>query len=332
MAYPDPPTTPPVPQRGDRTTFSARVDAFLTWVVDIIPWLRGYIEQFMTSLSALSVGGANAFVYLFDAATGDVDPGPGRVRLGSTSQNTSTVVRLDRLTAGGVDIYAALVAMLSGSSSVKATMRMQKIQDPTAWMTFDITAYSGTGYLNMSVTPRASSGAAPFVANDQIAIFFDRTGDVGLTAAFPYMKVNDTKSVNINGGTSSSNTTSARTLNSIVINTISGASLASNTVTLPAGTYEVRGRAPTKNSGGNRLTIYSVTDSSVLIQGASFFNSTTGSYSLDAAITGRFTITSTKNIQLQHWISEGDGRGFGAPANQTGVLEIYSELELTKVS
>lgn len=177
MAYPDPPVTPPVPQRGDRTTFSNRVDAFLTWVAAIIPWLQGFVADTKASLSSLAAGGANSFIYTFDASTADSDPGPGKLRLGSASQSASTVLRIDDLAGGNVSIVQFLASITSGTSSVKGAVRIQKVNDPSAWALFDITAVSGTGYKNLTVIPRASTGASPFVAGDMLSLFFDRNGD-----------------------------------------------------------------------------------------------------------------------------------------------------------
>lgn len=180
MAYPPPPTTPPVPQRGDRATFSSRVDAFLTWIASIIPWLQGFVADTKASLSTLAAGGANSFSYVFDSATADTDPGPGKLRIGSATQNTATVIRIDDLTADNVSIASFLAGLISGNSSIKGALRIQKVNDPSAWILYDITASAGTGYKNLTVIPRASTGATPFSNGDQLSLFFDRNGDSGV--------------------------------------------------------------------------------------------------------------------------------------------------------
>lgn len=319
---------PPAPQRGDRATFSGRVDAFLLWMVNLI----GELNTFLASLTTLSVGGANAFSYVFDANTADADPGPGKFRLSASPQDSSTVARLDILTADGVDISASLTALTNGTSSIKASLRLQKLNNPNAWMLFDVTSASGTGYRNFNVVLKAASSSNPFTGNDSIIVSIDRTGDAGTTGAYPYLKVIDRKTVSSNGGASASNTTTVRVLNSVDVNTITGSSLLTNTITLPAGTYEARARAPAYNSGGNRLSLVNTTDTVVLLQGASAFNSTTGGNNVDAFLTGRFTLVSTKSVQLQHWFATGDGKGLGSAAGQAGVVEVFSELELTKVN
>lgn len=173
MAFPSP---PPAPQRGDRTTFSNRVDAFLTWLTNLIPQMN----TFLSSLTTLAAGGANAFAYTFDTSIADSDPGNGKVRFGSTTQNAANVIRVDNLAGNGGDVTAFLTAMQAGTSNVKASLRLQKLSDVTSYLLFDITTITvATGYINLTVTPRTSSATSPFAANDTLILFFDPKGDKG---------------------------------------------------------------------------------------------------------------------------------------------------------
>ena len=65
------------------------------------------------------------------------------------------------------------------------------------------------------------------------------------------LHVADIKPAGTMAGTPS--TLNTRVLNTVVVNTIPGASLASNSVTLPAGTYEVHARVPTFGGAGVRV-------------------------------------------------------------------------------
>lgn len=169
-------TTPPrIPQRGARSTFSDAVDAFLQWMGA----LPAMLEQFLAQLSTLAAGGANSFPYIFDSGTSDVDPGPGKLRLSNATQNAATILRIDPVTSAGINISALLLSMLSGTSSNKASLRIQKRNDPTRWLIADISSGSGTGYLNITITPRASSSPSPFTAGDDLMLYFDKIGDKG---------------------------------------------------------------------------------------------------------------------------------------------------------
>lgn len=170
-------TPPPLaPQRGDRATFSQRVDAFLTWLVQLIPQLN----DFIAGLNSRNAGGANTFTYSFDSATSDVDPGEGKLRLGSSAQSASNVLRIDLAADGGVDISSILDSIGAVSSNVKGSVRLQKSSDVTAFMIFDVTSViNAGGYRNLMVTPRASSSMYPFSNGDLLSVFFDRNGDKG---------------------------------------------------------------------------------------------------------------------------------------------------------
>lgn len=167
---------PPAPQRGDRTTFSPRMDAFLRWLVALVPQLN----SFLSSITTLAVGGANTFSYVFDTATDDSDPGNGKIRLGSSTQSGAVVIRIDNQAASGGDVTAFLAALQAGTSNVKGSIRLQRVNDPSAWLLFDVTnVATASGYLNLTVTPRTGSGAAPFAKDDTLAVFFDPKGDRG---------------------------------------------------------------------------------------------------------------------------------------------------------
>ncbi|MBK9322713.1 MAG: hypothetical protein IPM97_07165 [Bdellovibrionaceae bacterium] len=73
----------------------------------------------------------------------------------------------------------------------------------------------------------------------------------------------DEKPANTAGGTFTSGSWQTRTLNTTRFNTIPGASLASNQITLPAGTYYVRAVAPTGEPSvwEHKAILYNVTGS-----------------------------------------------------------------------
>lgn len=173
MAFTPPPAAP---QRGDRTTFSNRVDAFLLWLVALIPQMN----TFLSSITSLAAGGANSFAFAFDSATNEADPGTGRVRLNNATQNAATVMRVNAVAGNGGSVTAFLQALQSGTSNVKASVRLQRLGDVTSYLLFDITAVAvGPGYINLTMVPRASTSASPFAANDTLMLFFDPKGDRG---------------------------------------------------------------------------------------------------------------------------------------------------------
>jgi hypothetical protein len=127
-------------------------------------------------------GGAVNISYVFDTATTNSDPGAGKLRLNLLAQNTATAIFVDLLDESGTDWTAVLDTLDDSSSSPRGTVRVFKRADPTKWIVFHLSAVvSHTGYRELTVTVVGSSTASPFVASDEIALSFDRTGNVGST-------------------------------------------------------------------------------------------------------------------------------------------------------
>ena len=140
----------------------------------------------------------------------------------------------------------------------------------------------------------------------------------------------DQKASTVEGGNSSSDTEYVRTLNTLTVNEISGASLASNRITLPAGTYYIEASAPSYRSSRGRLTLYNYTDSVDEIIGPCCWNDSTAGGTSDYVM-GIFTITAAKEFQLKHSIDGGTTSGLGL-ASDEGQLEIYCDVWIEQLS
>lgn len=161
------------------TQFSQIAAALVLAQKAMVPQINAAIAQF----NAISAGGAYALPYVFDTAITDADPGAGKLRLSSATQNAATVMRLD-LTAGGQDYTTLLDTFDASTSAVKGTIRLTKFGDLTKWMTFDVTARAApSGYRNLTVVCTDSSSASPFANGDGVLLHFQRTGDKGDTGA-----------------------------------------------------------------------------------------------------------------------------------------------------
>lgn len=329
MALPSP---PPVPQRGDRVTFSSRVDAFLNWVAAIIPALQQYLSDFMDQLSSLAAGGANSFTYKFSSATADADPGPGLFRLNTSPQNQSTILRIDTV-SGGVDISGVIAALVARTSSIKGTIRLQKFNDLNAWMILDVTGFTGgAGYYNLNVSVRASTSANPFTADDTVLVFMDASGEKGAAGSQGYAKFSDRKASGVAGGGAIAGIQD-RTLNSTDLNDIPGVSLSGNLVTLSAGTFEIEARAPIYLGGGSRLIVFNQTDGVAIAYGSGQIPGSGEVSTMQINVSGKFTITSPKSIKLQQYNNAAASTvGLGVPISQAGVMEVYAELIVRKIT
>ena len=149
------------------------------------------------------------------------------------------------------------------------------------------------------------------------------------------MLVCDEKSSGTGGGASIAGE-QVRTLNTVRHNTIAGASLSSNRITLPAGTYTVRASAPAFSVNAHQARLYNYTDSAQLLLGTS--ENTNENTSSDqrvqtrSQVIGRITLAASKQIELRHYTQQvysTGSEGLGAYAS-SGASEVYSMIEIVK--
>ena len=146
------------------------------------------------------------------------------------------------------------------------------------------------------------------------------------------LHVRDEKASGTDGGTFTSGSFQTRTLNTLVTNEISGASLSSNQITLPSGTYFLYATAPAYGVDTHKLKFRNITDSSDTLIG----NNQRIADALDATttahISGRFTIAAQKTFELQHRCNTTDtGDGFGVSSGYS-IVEVYADVQIWKVA
>lgn len=142
----------------------------------------------------------------------------------------------------------------------------------------------------------------------------------------------DEKPQNTSGGTPSAGAWNSRDLNTVRKNTISGASLASNQITLPAGSYSVEAFAPAFDVNAHMLRLYNVTDSAVIATGLSN-NAPSGTNGVNNAILkDEFTLGGTKTLRLDHYTQTAKSTvGLGVECNISGTPERYAVVEIKEV-
>lgn len=137
-------------------------------------------------------------------------------------------------------------------------------------------------------------------------------------------------------GTSPANITSGayrtRELTTVKTNEISGASLASNQITLPAGTYWGEFRASGSGLRSNKVKLRDVTNSADLVVGESNFDGTFGTDGYTdrtwAMGEGRFTLAGTVLVELQHQCGT---TGPGGTVTSFGDVEVYANVKIWKL-
>lgn len=140
-----------------------------------------------------------------------------------------------------------------------------------------------------------------------------RSGGAGADVSWgshPAIQVKDISGV----GVTVSPTYTTRPLATVEVNEVAGASLASNQLTLPSGTYRymasmmLYNNAAGDQSGQHRL--YNVTDGVEI--NATQLEVVRGSYYSSQTLFGQFTIASSKAVALQSKINSGALTGIGA--------------------
>ena len=126
------------------------------------------------------------------------------------------------------------------------------------------------------------------------------------------LHIQDQKTAGTAGGTFTSGAWRTRDLNTVVTNTIQGASLSSNQFTLPPGKYRITAIAPVYLVNENMAKLRNITDSTDDIWGASNYASSASAGKSTAIVKGEIEISGTKVFEIQHrCATSGPGNSFG---------------------
>ena len=140
----------------------------------------------------------------------------------------------------------------------------------------------------------------------------------------------DEKASGTAAGTSTGAAWGARVLNTTLFNNIPSCTLTANVISLPAGTYYVRGSQPLRGTFAAKSRLRDTTTPATLLVGANCQSDNTNAEAR-CPINGQFTITGTKNVEFQYWAATGVATlGLGS-AGTTGEVEVYAEFEIFRV-
>jgi len=123
-----------------------------------------------------------------------------------------------------------------------------------------------------------------------------------------------------------------RTLNTVQYNSITGASLSSNTVTLPAGTYRIHANVPGFAVNWHQARLYDVTGSAVLITGTGKYSDSTAINDNDSVIDGVITLSGTTQIRVEHNMGVvKTTQGLGPHTSPSWGIEVYTTMTIEKL-
>lgn len=147
-----------------------------------------------------------------------------------------------------------------------------------------------------------------------------------------YAKLSDVKSAGTAGGTFNSGAWQTRDLNTKDSDANSIVTLSSNQFTLQAGTYRIRAEARAFQVEIHKIKLRNITDSTDVIIGINAYTRQPYNGENASSLCGKFTIAGAKTFELQHRSTASFAtEGFGVAAN-FGVSEVYSVVELWKVT
>jgi hypothetical protein len=184
------------------------------------------------------------------------------------------------------------------------------------------------GTLNADTNWQLTTDGTPIIGTTALTFVDARYQSGG------YLILRDERAIGADGGASIAGS-QTRVLNTLVSNTIQGASLLANQITLPAGTYRINGSAPAFNTNDHVVRLFNVTDATNTLIGTAENATTTATDPVQTRsfISGKLTITSPKVFELRHFTELAvAGSGLGRTNATAAVVSVFTLLEIFKES
>lgn len=167
---------------------------------------------------------------------------------------------------------------------------------------------------------------------DNITFFNGQTVRGSIVPSFDqYLWVRDEKT-NVAGGAAVAGW-QTRTLNTVQYNSIPSASLVSNNIILPAGTYYARAGAPVLGVDRSNIAIYGVVTEQYYIRGMNVWSGGNASPVMAVAtLVGVFTLSATTTIEIRQYCSTINTNTYALGTECVGVNpDVYTEVEIWKI-
>lgn len=179
-----------------------------------------------------------------------------------------------------------------------------------------------------------AEGQLCYLSSTNVVQYYDGAAwaTLGPSTSITSAIFNETQASGTNGGSSTATTWTKRTLNTTVVNNISGASIAASVITLAAGSYVVNASAPSFESTLFKIRLQNTSDGTTAALGTSEYEGSS-SVQTRGILSGFFTITGNKNFELQHYVTLARANvGFGNPSSIASISEVYSTIQIDKVA
>jgi len=296
--------------------------------------------------ASVTQGGKKTFMaavrlWLSEAFGTDSTPATVLAALGGLAKAGGVMTGLLTL-AKGANIASASTVNLStatgntvtitGTTGISAwTMTSGQVMDVIFAAALILTHHATNNNLpgGVNITTAAGDRARIYYDGTTVYVTFAKASGAPVTPE-AYIHIRDEKASSTQGGTSIATTWQTRVLNTESVDTGGNATLASNQITLAAGTYRVRARAPASLSSIHKIRLRNVTSGVTLLVGSSAYNSPVSGIQTDSVLTGRITVAAAQVLELQHWVNTARGTDGLGTATISGEVEVYAEVEFWK--
>ncbi len=246
-----------------------------------------------------------------------VSSGDVAVAIEYTAEGTPNYLQIDRSTA----------STMTGNCSILNSSDVWAFSSNDTDLAFKTSLAETIDGSTTHTVSKDNSNPVQFIkdASDYKAFYYEESAG-GSTVQT--MIVQDQKSSGTDAGSSVAGN-QIRTLNTVVINEITGASLSANQITLPVGEYLINARCPSYKSTANKCSLVRVSgDAFTSVIGSSVVGI---NYSDSTINNARVTVSSGLVFEVHHWIQTvRASNGLGYTTNN-GNIDVYSEVIIKKI-
>lgn len=319
------PTPPTLPSFTDKTTFFTLAQGLFVWLTTTF---MTWVNDTATAMNLNSTNDVSSTSVLIGAGTKSLTASASKSYVGGMY-----VVISDNTTPGTSNSVNSMTAQvtsynISTGAMVVNVLKILGSGTKTAWVISQCAMPS----LDVSITMQTVTTQTTLAAGRTALDVYSKAETDALDAVklgMQYMQVQDQRGSGTAGGAAISGVNN-RTLNTVVTNTITGASVASSVITLPAGTYRFRGESMVvADTAASHVTpqLYNNTVGAVALLGLRTY---LGVGTANAAwVSGRFTLNATTALLLRTQFSAANAAGLGLAAS-FGTTEVYSNVEIWK--
>lgn len=171
---------------ADGTNFSLIPSALLPYISLVVKQnptpvlgVTEFPKPFFRYLGEQGEFGGNSDLFIFSTALSG-NPASGKLLLNNANITAATALHISDTDAATINVVNWILGVNISTATNKASIRIAKKSDSTAFALYTVTALSNPGgYSILTVTYLASSSNSPFAAGDELIFSYGISGDNG---------------------------------------------------------------------------------------------------------------------------------------------------------